>query len=128
MGRPVHFEITADDPERAVQFYESVFGWSIKRWGEGEPAYWLIDTGSGEPGINGGLMRREGGRAAGDTGPASWIVTVGVDDIEAAVAAVTTAGGEAGGKNQIPGVGWHAYCFDTEGNRFGVLQPDESMG
>jgi uncharacterized protein len=25
-------------------------------------------------------------------------------------------------KRQIPGVGWHAYCLDTDGNTFRLIQ------
>ena len=59
MGRVVHFEIHADDPERAVAFYSNVFGWTVSRWGENP--YWMIETGPrDEPGIDGGLMERQG--------------------------------------------------------------------
>ena len=44
MPRVVHFEIHAQDPERAVRFYERVFGWSAQRWGSEE--YWLLTTGA----------------------------------------------------------------------------------
>ena len=37
MPRPVHFDITADDPERAVAFYEKVFGWKLTHWEGGGP-------------------------------------------------------------------------------------------
>lgn len=53
MGRVMHFEIQAEKPERAIQFYTGVFGWKITRWGGDE--YWLITTGrKEEPGIDGG--------------------------------------------------------------------------
>jgi catechol 2,3-dioxygenase-like lactoylglutathione lyase family enzyme len=29
MPRVVHFEIHADDPKRAIKFYQDVFGWEI---------------------------------------------------------------------------------------------------
>ena len=59
MPRVVHFEICADHPERAVEFYQSVFGWEIRRW-DGPLEYWLIITGQDEePGINGGLVHRD---------------------------------------------------------------------
>ena len=32
MARVVHFEIHADDPERAAKFYEAAFGWSVSKW------------------------------------------------------------------------------------------------
>ena len=63
MGRVVHFEIAADEPERAIKFYKEVFGWGIKDMGQGGAEYWLVTTGSKkEPGINGGIMRRKGKR------------------------------------------------------------------
>jgi predicted enzyme related to lactoylglutathione lyase len=30
MGRLSHFEITADDPDRAAEFYRKAFGWELK--------------------------------------------------------------------------------------------------
>ena len=44
MPRPVHFEIPAENPERAMQFYSTVFGWKFSKW-EGPMDYWMITTG-----------------------------------------------------------------------------------
>src|SRR5207253_2506528 len=45
-----YFEIQADDPERAVEFYRSVFGWRFAK-ADGLPIpYWRIET----DGIRGG--------------------------------------------------------------------------
>ena len=64
MPRVTHFEIPADDPERAADFYRKVFGWEIKKW-DGPVDYWLVTTGSAdEPGIDGGIAKAEPG-----TGP-----------------------------------------------------------
>ncbi|MGZ4908488.1 MAG: VOC family protein, partial [Halobacteriota archaeon] len=41
MSKVIHFELPADDPQRAVEFYEKVFGWTITKW-EGPNDYWLI--------------------------------------------------------------------------------------
>jgi predicted enzyme related to lactoylglutathione lyase len=125
MPRPVHFDITADDPERAVAFYEKVFGWKLTHWEGGGPTdYWLIVTGDdSEPGINGGLSRRPDGDAPSTTN------TISVDSLDDAVAAVTEAGGEIVHERMpIPGVGWFAAFSDTEGNSFGLMQPDEAAG
>ena len=54
MPRPVHFDMTAEDPTRAVQFYGNVFGWTFQKW-DGPMDYWLITTGTDGPGIDGGL-------------------------------------------------------------------------
>jgi catechol 2,3-dioxygenase-like lactoylglutathione lyase family enzyme len=59
MNRIVHFELPADNPDRAVEFYKKSFGWQIQKW-PGPQDYWLVTTGAdGEPGINGGILRRQ---------------------------------------------------------------------
>ena len=59
MPRIIHFDLPADDPKRAIKFYEKVFGWKIKKW-TGPIDYWLIMTGDEEePGIDGVLSKRE---------------------------------------------------------------------
>jgi predicted enzyme related to lactoylglutathione lyase len=113
--RVIHFEITADDPERAVAFYREVFGWEVNKF-EGAD-YWLVTTGTGGPGIDGAIMPRMDGQAV--------INTVQVEGtVEDAVERVTKAGGVGGGDvMDIPGVGRFAYVTDTEGNRFGLMEP-----
>ena len=44
MGRVVHFEMLADDPDRAVAFYEAVLGWAVEV-PAGMERYWLVTTG-----------------------------------------------------------------------------------
>ena len=120
MARPVHFEMQADDPERAAAFYGSVFGWTAQKW-DGPMPYWLFTTGEGEPGIDGGM----GGRQADPS--QNFVITMGVESADATAAAVERAGGTVTHpKHAIPGVGWLIYCRDTEGNEFGAMQPDES--
>jgi len=64
MTRVVHFEIHADDPERAAAFYRSVFGWEIRKW-DGPFDYWLVMTGPREEmGIDGADRPAQ----SGDTG------------------------------------------------------------
>lgn len=120
MPRVVHFEINADDPERAAAFYGKVFGWQIKKW-EGPAEYWLVTTGErGEPGIDGGIMRRMQPEAGTYT-------TVDVPSVDEFEEKVRKAGGTiVMGKRPVPGVGWMAYCTDTEGNVFGIMQEDPS--
>jgi uncharacterized protein len=58
--RVIHFEIPADDPERAVNFYKKVFGWKIDEYGVGDMNYWLVTTGNyKEPGINGAIAEKD---------------------------------------------------------------------
>jgi predicted enzyme related to lactoylglutathione lyase len=120
MPRPVHFELTADDPARAIRFYESVFGWSIEKW-DGPMPYWNIRTGEG-PGIDGGLGLRSPG-LSGTT------AVMQVDSVDAATTKVSAAGGRiAVPKMAVPTVGWLAYAHDTEGNLFGMMQFDAAAG
>lgn len=119
MSRVIHFEIPADDPARAAAFYEKVLGWKFQKW-EGPMEYWLVQTGSEGPGIDGGMMKRQ----HPGQGPVN---TVGVASVDDAVRSITANGGAiAVPKMAIPGVGWLAYATDPEGNMFGVMQPDES--
>ena len=117
MPRVVHFEIPADNPERAAAFYKKAFGWKIEKW-PGPTDYWMVNTGAdGEPGINGGLLKK------GDV--STTTNTVGVESVDDAIAAVSKAGGKLiMPKTPIPTVGYFAYCHDTEGNLFGVMQFD----
>jgi predicted enzyme related to lactoylglutathione lyase len=118
MPRPVHFEIPADNPQRTIDFYTKVFGWKFSKW-DGPMDYWIITTGQApEPGIDGGLMpRRDPNQPC--------VNTIGVTNLDQSVASVLANGGEiALPKMAVPGVGWLAYCKDTEGHIFGMMQND----
>lgn len=125
MGRVVHFEIHAQDPDRAVKFYTAVFGWEIKKW-DGPAEYWLVSTGDPQkPGINGGLLRRPGPMPADGQSANAFVCTAEVASVDATAAAVSAnGGGVTVPKMPIPGLGWLMYFKDTEGNIFGGLQPD----
>ena len=123
MARVVHFEIHAGDPHRAISFYQTCFGWSFQKW-DGPTPYWMITTGpNDQPGINGGLVPRRGeidGQAV-----IAYVCTLDVESVDAATDAVLANGGSVAlPKMSIPGIGWLAYCKDTEGNIFGMMQPD----
>ena len=120
MPRVVHFEIPAEDPDRAVKFYAEVFNWKIEKWA-GPVDYWLITTGSkDEPGINGALMKRQNSQAA----ITNTIEIPSVDDFLNKI--VANGGKIIAPKMPVPGVGYAAYFADTEGNVFGLMQPDTS--
>jgi predicted enzyme related to lactoylglutathione lyase len=125
MPRVVHFEIHADNPERAVAFYQAVFGWAFTRW-DGPMEYWMIVTGpDNQPGINGGLLRRRGPAPAEGQCVNSYVCTVDVPSADEWIGRITAAGGTiALPKMPVPGVGWLAYGKDPEGNIFGIMQMD----
>lgn len=123
MDKVVHFEIPADDVERAQKFYKSVFGWGINR----APGmdYTLITTTPidkksmlpKEPGaINGGMMTRQGEVK-------SPVITINVRDADAALREIEKAGGKTVMKKMKVGeIGYAAYFKDTEGNILGLWQ------
>lgn len=116
MPRPVHFDLGAQDPARAIAFYKAAFGWTVEKW-NGPYEYYLIMTGDpSEPGIDGGLSPTT--EAGVDT-----TLTLGVSSLEGTMAAVTVAGGSIVGEvHDIPGVGRMVSCKDTEGNVFGLIE------
>lgn len=119
MPRVTHFEIPADNPERAIRFYGDVFGWKFQKW-EGPLEYWLVQTGAEEPGIDGGLMRR-------GNPVASVVNTIEVRKLNDVLGVIEQKGGKTVvPKTPIPGVGYFAYFHDPEGNMFGVMEPDPS--
>jgi predicted enzyme related to lactoylglutathione lyase len=123
MGGVVHFEIPADDQERARKFYQEAFGWKINPLPElnyNTVTTTPTDEATGrpnEPGaINGGLM----GRAGELTTP---VITVDVPDIDAALKTVEQLGGSVvTPKDTVPDQGFFAYFKDTEGNVMGLWE------
>ena len=124
MPRPVHVEIHAEQPTRAIAFYEALFGWTFTSWGGGGMQYWLVTTGpDGEPGINGGLIQRQG--TVDGTAVIAYVCTIGVTNVDDTLARGLKLGGTVAlPKMPIPGVGWLAYLKDTEGNIFGITHSD----
>jgi len=119
----VHFDIAAENPQRAGVFYGSLFGWNI----EGQPGltdYFMIETKDldGRRGIGGGLGLR------GD--PSQKITAyIGVDNLDAYSQKVRELGGKVlQDKMPVPGWGYLALCQDTEGNNFGLWQDDKNAG
>jgi uncharacterized protein len=126
MGKVVHFEIPADDLDRAKSFYGKVFGWQLDTMpmpGGGEYTS-MITTAVDEttmtpkdPGaINGGLTRR-------DEATPSPVITIDVEDIDAALTQIETAGGKTvTPRTAIPGMGAYGYFKDPEGNVMGLWE------
>ena len=113
------FAIHADDVERAVRFYEAVFGWRFEPWGP--PGFYLIHTGDeASPGITGLMHERRTPRTG--TGLNGFEPTFAVDDVDAVAARVAAAGGTLTmPKAVIPTVGALIRFLDTEGNDVGAM-------
>jgi len=125
MPRVIHFEIVADNPERAMKFYKEVFGWEFNKW-DGPQDYWLVKTGEdSQPGINGGLTPKTN-QGSGNTG-GRITNSIDVPSIDEFSNKISMEGGKVlSPKMPIPGVGYLAICKDTEGISFGIIQYDRN--
>jgi uncharacterized protein len=121
-GRVVHFEVPADDLERAKSFYASAFGWTLNTMAELN--YTLVVTtpvdaegAPTDPGaINGGMAARGGPIS-------STVITIEVADIDATLDAVEKLGGtRLREKTSVGGMGYTGYFTDPEGNVVGLWQ------
>jgi uncharacterized protein len=111
----IHFEIPANQPEALVNFYSGMFGWKFQK----TPApveYWVCESGSDGPGINGAIMQRQNA-----TQP--WMNYVDVSNIDEAIEKATSLGGNVAlPKTPVPGIGAIAAIIDPQGNIFGLSQ------
>ena len=139
-NRVIHFEIHAADTAKVAEFYKNVFGWEIRKWDPPSPKasggqaipvvdYWIVMTapeGSAEPGINGGIVGRQGPTPKGGEPVTSFVCTIGVSSVDEYIKKVEAAGGTlALPKMAIPGLAWLAYCKDIEGNIFGIYEDNK---
>ena len=116
-ARPVHFEFMTADPAKTGAFFAKAFGWQIQKW-DGPMEYHMVSTGDCEGGINGGIGRAPDGK------PVTCNV-LGVENVDAAIKAVTSAGGQiVVPKMAVPTVGWLAYAAEPTGIVFGMMQMD----
>ena len=125
MPRVIHFEIHATNPLELIPFYESLFGWTLTRFMP-EVEYWTIVTGpDDQPGINGGLVKRQGPAPVEMQSVNASVCTVQVDSVDSILAKNAELGGSVAlPKMPIPGIGWLAYIKDLDGNILGIMNPD----
>jgi uncharacterized protein len=125
MKKVVHFEIPADDLERAKKFY-SIFDWQLQDWPMPDGSVYVGATTSEtdttthqpkEPGaINGGIVLR-------DQYSRTPSVTINVPSADDYIEKVKAAGGSViKSKELIEGMGYYAYVSDTEGNLLGLWE------
>jgi predicted enzyme related to lactoylglutathione lyase len=114
MARPVHFEIPAENAERATKFFKDVFGWSFQNYDNS--GYFLADTGKDANGINGAIMQRRD--------PSQPVVnTIDVPSIDEYAKKIEASGGTmVVPKMAVGDMGFNAYFKDTEGNIHGLWE------
>lgn len=125
MKKVVHFEIPADDIERAKKFY-SIFDWQLQDWPMKDGSLYVgartVEVNEQtyvpkEPGaINGGIVKR-------DEFIRTPQVTVNVPSVDEYLEKVKAAGGKLiKPKQEIEGMGYFAYVADSEGNLLGLWE------
>ena len=115
MSRISYLDFSAEDPERAVNFYNKIFGWQINKW-DGPLEFWEIKTGGpNELGIDGGLYKRD--RIGQWTTP-----FINVSSVDQYIAKIESGGGRIiQPKSAIPGIGYTLLFKDTESNTIGLF-------
>ena len=119
MPRISYLDFSADEPDRAVNFYRNVFDWQINKW-DGPREFWEIKTGeSDEPGIDGGLSKRE---RIGE-----WITPfINIKSIEQYISKIESNGGKIiQPKTAIPTIGYTLLFKDTESNTIGLFEENK---
>lgn len=127
MGRPVHFEIHAQNVERARDFYGAVFGWTFEDWTAfaGSPYLGCVTGPADAMGINGAIMQANGPLGGPGAPVNGAVLTMGVGDYDETHAKILAAGGQVAlPKMALTGMAWQGYYLDTEGNTIGIHQPD----
>ncbi|UVI33388.1 VOC family protein [Paenibacillus spongiae] len=120
MGRLLRFELQVPDPEQAIRFYSTCFNWKFDQIPGHD--YWLITTGeSDRPGIDGGLIKSPDGAVR-------TINSIEVDSVDDYLVKIEKNGGKVVvPKTSVPGMGYFAYCIDSQGLLFGVSEVDPGV-
>ena len=129
MERIIHFEIHADDIERAKKFYGDVFGWTFEDFSDyvGYPYFGARSGDDNGPGINGAILQRVGDSPEPNQILNNFVCTIGVEDYDSSEAKIINGGGRVyTPKAALPGMAWQGSYFDTEENIFGILQSDKN--
>jgi len=107
-----HIEIPSTDMNRSSDFFNKVFDWEFKPFGNG---YLLFNN---RQGIMAGIRKVES-VATGDC----TIFHVTVDNLEQVLEKTKAGGGHIKrGKTTIPAMGWYAVISDPDGNSIGLYQ------
>lgn len=117
----IYFEIQADDPQRAIKFYGTTFGWKFTEIPGLPIPYWTIETG----GSRGGLLKRPAKTPPPQSGANAFVCSLEVEDYDSTANTIEGAGGMVAlAKFAVPKTCWQGYFVDPEGNTFGIFQVD----
>jgi predicted enzyme related to lactoylglutathione lyase len=118
-GSPIWYELMTPDPVGAKAFYDHVAGWTIEAEPAGPADYRMISTPAG---LLGGVLRLTDDMQAFGARP-SWLLYVGVDDVDATAAKARELGGHTHvPPTDIPGIGRFALLADAQGAPFYIMR------
>ena len=125
-GSFIWYELMTPDPDAAKRFYDAVVGWDIEPRPSGEMDYRMITIpGAGNAG---GVLRLSPEMAEHGARP-TWLGYLGVNDVDAMVAAVEHVGGKTlMPAHDLPGVGRFAMIVDPQGAPFYIMKPTPPPG
>jgi uncharacterized protein len=113
MHNVCHWELQTINPDTAIKFYGSLFGWKLQY--EKQMNYVLVDTGT-PPG--GGM------NVVKSVTPGPAVLVILVEDVENTLTKATGLGAKViTPKHDIPGVGFYGAFQDPEGNQIGIFTP-----
>jgi predicted enzyme related to lactoylglutathione lyase len=118
----VHFEIPAENVERASTFYRKTFGWAVDKMPEME--YSVVRTDSETGGMAPDEIPPDGGIGPKQGPNKVPHLTIIIDDLDAVAAQIEKNGGKILRKKHAMGdSGFSATFSDPEGNTVGLFQP-----
>ena len=121
-GAVVHFEIPADDPERAQDFYREAFGWGVDPMPD-SPTRCCGRCRSTGRAARSRPVRSTAACSSVRASGRRRVVVIDVEDIPATLAEVQRLGGATVREMTPVGeMGFAAYFTDTEGNLMGLWQ------
>lgn len=110
-----HFAINVEDCDRAIVFYETVFGWKFSSWGP--PGFHMTQVGD----LHAAIQQRQTEPFPTQIG--NFECTLAVDDVDRVAALIVANGGEITmPKVTIPHVADIARVKDCEGNTFSIAR------
>lgn len=123
MNNVAYFEIQASNPKDLQAFYAAIFKWKFVKEEFVPIEYYRIETN----GINGGLLKRPASIPPPKSGTNAFTCSMMVENFDKTSQLILANGGQiALPKFAIPGRCWQGYFIDTDGNTFGIFQPDEN--
>lgn len=111
-------ELSSNDPQKAVAFYEALFGWKMVRGNNAGDNYLHIMAGTQ---MIGGVVPIE---HRDPNLPSHWLSYFAVEDCDASAAKLVSLGGKiVFGPMTMENVGRMAYVADPQGAMFAFFQP-----